>query len=167
MNLKRKLKFIKSRFSICDCTGQGAGGQPVRLYEFVAWPDALHLPQVGDLLDLVSHVAEWCRRDIHARSTLLHVPTLDDLSRVALVCAVWTVLDRIHAENLVDVYMAARYVASLIPSAFCSLVSTIRDAILTCARKPTRVTLIYRTEPTTKKCKTEKKLKVENRYAQK
>ena len=29
---------------------------------------------------------------------------------------------------------------------------TIRDAILTCARKPTRVSLIYRTEPTTKKC---------------
>ena len=33
---------------------------------------------------------------------------------------------------------------------------TIRDAILTCARKPTRVSLIYRTEPTTKKWKTEK-----------
>jgi len=29
---------------------------------------------------------------------------------------------------------------------------TIRDAILTCARKPTWVSLIYRTEPTTKKC---------------
>jgi len=36
---------------------------------------------------------------------------------------------------------------------------TIRDAILTCARKPTWVSLIYRTEPTTKKCKTEKKTK--------
>jgi len=33
---------------------------------------------------------------------------------------------------------------------------TIRDAILTCARKPTWVSLIYRTEPTTTKCKTEK-----------
>jgi len=33
---------------------------------------------------------------------------------------------------------------------------TIRDAILTCARKPTRVSLIYRTEPTTKKCKNRK-----------
>jgi len=33
---------------------------------------------------------------------------------------------------------------------------TIRDAILTCARKPTRVSLIYRTETTTKKWKTEK-----------
>jgi len=30
------------------------------------------------------------------------------------------------------------------------------NAILTCARKPTWVSLIYRTEPTTKKCKTEK-----------
>ena len=30
----------------------------------------------------------------------------------------------------------------------------------TCARKPTRVSLIYRTEPTTKKCKTEKNYKV-------
>jgi len=28
---------------------------------------------------------------------------------------------------------------------------TIRDAILTCARKPTQVSLIYHTEPTTKK----------------
>jgi len=30
------------------------------------------------------------------------------------------------------------------------VVDTIRDAMLTCARKPTRVSLIYRTEPTTK-----------------
>jgi len=34
--------------------------------------------------------------------------------------------------------------------------NTIRDAILTCARKPTWVSLIYRTEPTTKKCKNKK-----------
>jgi len=33
---------------------------------------------------------------------------------------------------------------------------TILDAILTCARKLTRVSLIYHTEPTTKRCKTEK-----------
>ena len=43
---------------------------------------------------------------------------------------------------------------------------TIRDAILTCARKPTWVSLIYCTETTTKKCKTEK-LKRKNGYAQK
>jgi len=41
-----------------------------------------------------------------------------------------------------------------------------RDATLTCDRKPTRVSLIYRTEPTTKKCKTEK-LKSKNGYPQK
>ena len=40
---------------------------------------------------------------------------------------------------------------------------TIRDAILTCARKPTRVSLIYRTEPTTKT----EELKSKNGYAQK
>ena len=34
---------------------------------------------------------------------------------------------------------------------------TIRDAILTCARKPTKVSLIYRTEPTTKKVLKQKK----------
>ena len=39
------------------------------------------------------------------------------------------------------------------------LYDTIRDAILTCARKPTSVSLIYRTEPTTKKCKNRKKNK--------
>ena len=44
---------------------------------------------------------------------------------------------------------------------------TIRDASLTCARKPTRVSLTYRMEPTAKKCKTEKKLKSKNGYAQK
>jgi len=43
---------------------------------------------------------------------------------------------------------------------------TVRDAVLTCARKPTRVSLIHRTEPTTTKCKTEK-LKSKNGYAQK
>jgi len=43
---------------------------------------------------------------------------------------------------------------------------TIRDAILTCSRKPTWVSLIYPTETTTKKCKTEK-LKSKNGYAQK
>ena len=42
---------------------------------------------------------------------------------------------------------------------------TIRDAILTCARKPTWVCWIYCTESTTKKCKTEK-LKSKNGYAQ-
>ena len=36
---------------------------------------------------------------------------------------------------------------------------TIRDAIITCAWKPTWVSLIYRTEPTTKKCKNRKKTK--------
>jgi len=44
---------------------------------------------------------------------------------------------------------------------------TIRDVTLTCARKPTRVSLIYRTVTTTKKYKTEKKLKSKNAYAQK
>jgi len=34
--------------------------------------------------------------------------------------------------------------------------NTIRDAILTCARKPTWVSVICRTEPTTKKCKNRK-----------
>ena len=36
------------------------------------------------------------------------------------------------------------------------LYDTIRDAVLTCAQKLTRVSLIYHTEPTTKSGKTEK-----------
>jgi len=36
---------------------------------------------------------------------------------------------------------------------------TIRDAILTCAQKLTRVSLIYRTEPTTKKWRKQEKNK--------
>lgn len=100
-----------------------ANGQRVRLYEFLAWPDAVELPEVGRVLDLVSNMAEWSRRDCQSRSTLFHVshsPT--DESRAAIVCAIWTALDRIRAENFVDVYMAARYVSSFISSAFASLV---------------------------------------------
>ena len=48
----------------------------------------------------------------------------------------------------------------------CDTIHTIRDAIWTCTRKPTQVSLIYRRE-TTKPCKTEKTKKKENGYAQK
>jgi len=51
-----------------------------------------------------------------------------------------------HADGI------SRY--SVPPSA--GLLLPLRDAILTCARKPTRVSLIYRTETTTIKCKTDK-----------
>ena len=40
---------------------------------------------------------------------------------------------------------------------------TIRNDILTCAQKLTQFTLIYLTEPTVKKRKTEKKLKIKKR----
>ena len=43
---------------------------------------------------------------------------------------------------------------------------TIRDATLTRARKSTRVGLIYRTEPTTRKCKTEKTEKQKRIYSE-
>ena len=43
--------------------------------------------------------------------------------------------------------------------------NTIRDAILTCARKPTYVGLIYRTETTTKNCKREKLKTTKTAYA--
>jgi len=102
----------------------GVCGQAVRLYEFLAWPNTIELPEVGSVLDLVSNMAEWCRRDSQGRSILFHVshsPT--DEARAAIICAIWTVLDRIHAENLIDIYMAARYVSSFIPSAFTALVS--------------------------------------------
>ena len=41
----------------------------------------------------------------------------------------------------------------------CTYYTMIRDAILTCARKPTRVISIYRTKTTTKKCKNRKSKK--------
>ena len=48
----------------------------------------------------------------------------------------------------------------------CCKYNTIQDAILMCTRKLTWISLIYRTETTTKKCKREK-LKSKNGYAQK
>ena len=47
------------------------------------------------------------------------------------------------------------------------LIYDIRDAILTCARKPILVSLIYRAEQTAKNVKQKKKLKSKNGYAQK
>jgi len=49
-----------------------------------------------------------------------------------------------------------KYVATLPCEIKMSENDTIEDVIFTCARKPTWVSLIYRTEPTTKKCETEK-----------
>jgi len=126
----RERSFLVHTLTLVQATlvnedhNDAASGHPVRLYEFVTWPDAVELPEVGTFLDLVSHMAEWCRRDSQGRPTLFHTsqPPFDE-SRAALVCIVWTVLDRIHAENLVDIYMAARYVSSFISSALSSLVS--------------------------------------------
>ena len=60
--------------------------------------------------------------------------------------------------------MLPHYFADAILPKRCHLqYDTIRDAILTCARKPTWIGLIYRTETTTKNCKTEK-LKSKSRY---
>jgi len=59
-----------------------------------------------------------------------------------------------------------RSIPLILPNLFiiCYLYDTIqRDAILTCARKPTWVGLIYHTETITKNCKTEK-LKIKSRY---
>jgi len=48
------------------------------------------------------------------------------------------------------------YLSNIVYGSNFTKYDTMRDAILTCARKPAWVSLIYRTEPTTKKCKTEK-----------
>ena len=63
-----------------------------------------------------------------------------------------------------DWLQAAAKIGRLVLSKFWTIrYDTIRDAILTCARKPTWIGLIYRTETTTKNCKTEK-LKSKSRY---
>jgi len=82
-------------------------------------------------------------------------PTESRLSVVLEDRALWTQFHRLTNEMIVTKH--GRYDGLTIRY------DTIRDAILTCARKPTRVGLIYRTEPTTKKCKTEK-LKSRIRY---
>ena len=48
------------------------------------------------------------------------------------------------------------YFETCVSYASWKIYDTIRDAILTCARKPTWISLIYRTEPITKKCKNRK-----------
>ena len=61
---------------------------------------------------------------------------------------IWTIFGTQNHENTWKVsYFAFVYLIRY---------DTIRHAILTWARKPTWVSLIYRTEPTTKMCKTEK-----------
>ena len=55
-----------------------------------------------------------------------------------------------------DLFRLQPVSAAVTPPVCLQPYDTIRDAILTCARKPTWVSLIYRTEPTTKKCKNRK-----------
>jgi len=64
-------------------------------------------------------------------------------------------------------YPSLIYWATLALSDVCQRIryNTIRYAIITCNQKVT-VSLIYRTEPTTKKWTNRKKWKVKNRYAQ-
>jgi len=69
-----------------------------------------------------------------------------------------------HYGKLRCVRLSARFSACASSAQWVLQYDTIRDAILTCARKPTWVSLIYRTETTTKNCKTEK-LESKNRYA--
>ena len=105
----------------------------------------------------------------HRESFLLSLDFFHLCSKIFLPCYVggsppWTR----HCGRCSDCSIQSRWVAycQTLQTDWCSY-DTIRDAILTCARKPAWVSLIYRTEPTTKKCKNRKKLKVENRYAQK
>ena len=86
---------------------------------------------------LAAHSVIW--KSLLVRSTALHI-----------CCATHTAASCSAESGVLYAYM------SLIND-------TIRDASLTCARKPTWVSLIYRTEPTTKNCKTEK-LKSKSRY---
>ena len=74
-------------------------------------------------------------------------PTRTHTGRLSLAIPQWP---RTPLQGLVD---------GVTPSSSTIRYDTIRDAMLTCARKPTWVRLIYRTEPTTKKCKNRKKLK--------
>ena len=66
------------------------------------------------------------------------------------------IMEEVPLKELGDAELESRWKLSL-------NYDTIRDAILTCARKPTWVGLIYRKETTTKNCKTEK-LKIKSRY---
>jgi len=67
---------------------------------------------------------------------------------------------QLHREDIaVETFPTDRNLASPVILRTHADTVTIRDAILTCARKPTRVSLIYRTEPTTKKCKNRRKNK--------
>ena len=99
-------------------------------------------------------VAHPCSNRAGRRVTwLIRLPT-PPAQRTTPHGAVCLVGTQTHAHYSHPVYA---YHSDL--GSFLSANDTIRDAILTCARKPTCVSLIYRTEPTTKKCKNRKKTK--------
>ena len=73
----------------------------------------------------------------------------------------WKARSRCSLHWELDAGQSPTFTRPIVPSCVqqhpCTIrYDTIRDAILTCVRKPTWVSLIYRTQPTTKKCKNRK-----------
>jgi len=113
----------------------------------------------------------WCNNDTDMRerrenvfaaliSCRLHHCCIQSVRRLTYCASLTATLVLRNWSRYIDTatFSAAAYNSS-VKLATKQHNDTIRDAILTCARKPTWVSLIYRTETTTKKCKKKEKLK--------
>jgi len=87
-------------------------------------------------------VFTFCRAHRKLRTVQSQMAVFDPLARLGSCQSGCVVLWTLRAEFLIGWSL--------------DTIDTIRDAILTCARKPTWVSLSYRTETTTKKCKNRK-----------
>jgi len=99
----------------------------VRLYESTVWTSISELPPHSLALDLLSNLADWSRQDTARRPVVFYCePNADRgwYSQVALVVTIWSILDRIQTDQMVDVFLAARYSWTIIPEAFTTYVSS-------------------------------------------
>ena len=130
------------RIQLNDVNARHDGGEICRAVSSIAARQHQHAPHVEDCELRSQRVV----LDGRTRPIALPPPAKAYSNKIS-----WVVLPRLTAET-------ARSCTAI--NIRCD---TIRDAILTCARKPIWVSLIYRTETTTKRCKTEKKLRSKKR----
>ena len=96
-------------------------------------------------INFSSHSTVW-QTDRQTQSVYTKCSRYFPLSTNEWMTRHWSLCTRRSDENVGNVERMFAYAYDTIRY------DTIRDAILTCARKPTWVGLIYRTETTTKKC---------------
>lgn len=123
-------------FCICDIevrkgTSKSAPKVQCRHFQFVSWPQRQHTPSISHMLCFLQHIRMWHHKqqqELYACGESggpIVVHSANGMSRSSLFCMLWTVIERIDEEGVVDIYRTARYVRSSLNSAVTNYVCSL------------------------------------------